>query len=106
VHKKGQPGVDIRDGTAYALPVETGSADAVIVAQVSSFPMEIDDIGVPLVWQCRCIERVYEGVETRRIIRSHLEPLRLLQMASLSRKDLCTLSPLLNKLTEGGSMES
>jgi len=35
VHEKAQPGVDIRDGTAYALPVETGSVDAIIVAQVS-----------------------------------------------------------------------
>jgi len=35
VHKKLQPGVDIREGTAYALPVEAGTADAVICAQVS-----------------------------------------------------------------------
>ena len=42
VHKKLQPDVDIRDGTAYALPVETGTVDAIIVAQVSSFVKEID----------------------------------------------------------------
>jgi hypothetical protein len=42
VHKKAQPGVDIRDGTAYALPVETGSVDAIVVAQVSCFVREID----------------------------------------------------------------
>jgi hypothetical protein len=42
VHKKLQPDVDIRDGTAYALPVETGTADAIVVAQVSSFVREID----------------------------------------------------------------
>ena len=34
-HKKVQPSVDIREGSAYRLPVETGSADAVICAQVS-----------------------------------------------------------------------
>ena len=42
VHKKLQPDVDVRDGTAYALPVETGTVDAIIVAQVSSFVKEID----------------------------------------------------------------
>jgi ubiquinone/menaquinone biosynthesis C-methylase UbiE len=32
-HKKGQPNVDIRAGTAYELPVEDASVDAVICAQ-------------------------------------------------------------------------
>jgi len=32
--KKVQPNVDIRAGTAYALPVEDSSVDAVICAQV------------------------------------------------------------------------
>jgi ubiquinone/menaquinone biosynthesis C-methylase UbiE len=35
VHKKLQSGVDIRAGTAYELPVEDASVDAIVCAQVS-----------------------------------------------------------------------
>lgn len=35
VHKKLQPSADIRAGTAYELPVEDASVDAIICAQVS-----------------------------------------------------------------------
>jgi ubiquinone/menaquinone biosynthesis C-methylase UbiE len=34
VHKELQPNVDIRAGTAYELPVEDASVDAIICAQV------------------------------------------------------------------------
>jgi len=33
-HKKRQPNVDVRAGTAYELPLEDSSADAIICAQV------------------------------------------------------------------------
>jgi ubiquinone/menaquinone biosynthesis C-methylase UbiE len=41
VHKKRQPTVDIRAGTAYELPVEDSSVDAIICAQVI-FPVNVD----------------------------------------------------------------
>lgn len=34
MHKKVQPNVDIRAGTAYEIPVEDSSADAVVCSQV------------------------------------------------------------------------
>lgn len=34
-HKGIHPGVDIREGTAYELPVEDGSVDAIICSQVT-----------------------------------------------------------------------
>lgn len=40
-HKKNHPEVDIREGTAYEVPVEDGSVDAVICAQVLSPGPEI-----------------------------------------------------------------
>jgi Methyltransferase domain len=33
-HQKIQPDVDVRDGTAYELPLEDASADAIVCAQV------------------------------------------------------------------------
>ena len=39
-HKKQQLGVDIRDGTAYNIPVEDASVDAIVCAQVH--PMIFD----------------------------------------------------------------
>ena len=77
-HKKLQPNVDIRAGTAYELPVEDSSFDAVICAQVNlpgpSQPLLT--IVVSLVCQCKGIERVCEGSQARGFTRIYLEFLR------------------------------
>lgn len=42
VHKKLQPSVDIRAGTAYELPVEDASVDAIVCAQVCREYMKVN----------------------------------------------------------------
>jgi hypothetical protein len=55
--KKVQPGVEIREGDAYKLPVEDASADAIVCAQVL-FLSVVLIVGIPLVRNSRGLEGV------------------------------------------------
>jgi hypothetical protein len=55
--KKVQPGVEIRQGDAYKLPVEDASADAIVCAQVL-FLSVVLIVGIPLVRNSRGLEGV------------------------------------------------
>jgi hypothetical protein len=56
--KKVLPGVEIRDGDAYKLPVEDGSTDAIICAQVRFNLWIVLIVGIPLVRNSRGVERI------------------------------------------------
>lgn len=56
--KKVQPGIEIRDGDAYKLPVEDASADAIICAQVLFKLSIVLIVGIPLVRNSRGLEGV------------------------------------------------
>jgi hypothetical protein len=86
--KKVLPGVEIRDGDAYKLPVDDASVDAIICAQVLFNSAIVLIVGIPLVRNSRGLEGVCQSSQTRRIPRLDLEPLRQGQLARLSKENL------------------